>query len=276
MHFAPNGKHNNAGLTLKNRKTERNQPKDMFIRFIDGSGKRSIEFFLKSVIMTLKKQHTDKGVKIMKRTITAILLTLCFAAAVPFAGCAAASDTKKPDSPSVNNTPDTGTVPGETFSPNTQTLAGNYADHINEAGIKSCDADFVRVEYDASLKNPCYYIAEKPDDFIKQITGRLSESASHRLDIDKYGESYFEKFSVIVLRIPASSGSLRFSLSRVSVKDNVISVYVNTIRPEMGTTDMATFAGLISLYKTDFKEDSTIEVYLNNTLLSADSFTAAK
>lgn len=201
----------------------------------------------------------------MKKTITAIILTLCFAAAVPFAGCAKTDTTKKPEnSPSVN-------TPIETPSPITQSLAGNYVGHINAAGIKSCDADFARTEYDADLKTPYYYIAAHPDDIIKQALTSMSTNASHKQELGKYDESYFEKYTVIVLRIPANSGSTILDLSKVTVKDGKLSIYVNSSKPTIGTADMATFTGLISLYKGDFKDNMPIEVYFNDTLISAGS-----
>lgn len=150
----------------------------------------------------------------------------------------------------------------------TQEPNAGYVGKTNDNGEKLCIAEFARATYDASIKSPAYFFVDNLEDFQELITskGITLESSSKKGGI--YNEEFFSTHTVIMVALPYSSGSTKSVLKAVDLDDGTVKIYITSDLYKVGTTDMATFYGIISLDNSVFGEAVGFEVYLNNSLIN--------
>ena len=96
------------------------------------------------------------------------------------------------------------------------------------------------------------------EDFDEAISFNQSydEVPSFNEVTSKYDETFFDKNSLVLVYIPASSGSYRYEVDRVVESENKFYVHISQVnKPEIGTDDMAGWMAIIEI------EDSIINEY---------------
>jgi hypothetical protein len=78
----------------------------------------------------------------------------------------------------------------------------------------------------------------------------------------KYDDVFFRENALVVFLAPETSGSNRHSVESVSHEDEVLSVAVRRIAPEIGTADMADWFILLEIPKTELEGCSYADAYI--------------
>lgn len=102
-----------------------------------------------------------------------------------------------------------------------------------------------------------FHSAEKLKSFYMDMEGTYdfrSGENSPKEKILSYDEKYFEENSLIIIHIQSNSGSVRYSVTDISVSGGNCSITVNAKIPEVGTADMADWFILIEQPKAALED----------------------
>lgn len=173
-----------------------------------------------------------KNTKLLAIALAAVL------AACAFVGC---GGDEKPESP----TPDANAV---LASPSI------YDDILN-----SSDAQFLRVNSDGQQSGEPVVIRDA-ETFKSQILPLIPGDQARTDAEAKYNAEYFKKFFVVAAKIYVNSGSTNFKLSGITTFNGKINISIASGQSGVGTSDMATFLGLISLSSEKYDPDMPINM----------------
>ena len=195
-----------------------------------------------------------KGQKKVKKAIVgvlAIILSLTFVLAL--AGCnnqrqAPSEDKDKLIYGSTHN-PDASnsehTVSGEGMPLDTTTLdtAVSYANYAEIVGGLNTDKMAISSAHHLPIWK---FDTLKELERFKQLNGEFTfdsgydEVSSFNDTVEKYGEGFYEENSLMLVYVPANSGSYRYGVSSVYCDGTTFCIHVEQINnPKEGTTDMA-------------------------------------
>lgn len=149
-----------------------------------------------------------------------------------------------------------------TFNPNAGVVG-----ETNENGEQMIVSEFLRATYDSSITNPVYFFVDSYEDFQAHVEskGITLESNSKK---GVYDEDFFSSHTVIMVALPYSSGSTTTTLETAELVDGTVKIQIASNSNNIGTADMATFYGIISIHNSILGEASGFEIHLNNQLVS--------
>ena len=85
--------------------------------------------------------------------------------------------------------------------------------------------------------------------YYNSIKNTVFRTEAFEKAMENYPEEWFEENTLIILSREASSGSIRFEVSGVSIDGDTVTVTLNTHSPEIMTDDMAGWQIMIGIHE---------------------------
>lgn len=104
------------------------------------------------------------------------------------------------------------------------------------------------------------FVTESSDYFA--LDQEYNSDPSFKETAEGYDNVFFEDHVLAVVYILEGSGSNRHSIGDISYENDILSIPVKRIVPEIGTTDMADWFIFISIDKSDYKKCAEAAAYV--------------
>lgn len=147
----------------------------------------------------------------------------------------------------------------------------NGVQYIRTDGYRD-GAEFPRVEIIRSVEElDSYYEANKGFFDLERNPDPASDSTLGFLDAcDEYDAAYFEDNYLVFVLLEEGSGSIRHEVTETTISsDGELTVFIDTITPEIGTCDMAEWHIILEMSrKVEVADADDVLVYLNGKLAS--------
>lgn len=149
-----------------------------------------------------------------------------------------------------------------------------------ESSVPGEGGDLLKDKFKGGLKGKGIYIGEVQGDNIP-YEARIIKTGSYTsgkefpsvglyrstkdlgaIDTIDYGPRYDEEFfktkALIVVELRATSGSIRYEVSKVVQNGDEITVQITATRPEIGTMDMAEWAAIIEIDNSTINDNTKV------------------
>jgi len=129
--------------------------------------------------------------------------------------------------------------------------------------VSSIKVLYERISWRSEIEDPSIIRSVKElrdfsGDFFLIKSNGLDEDILQRLTGDHYDEAFFEEYFLVLITVSEPSGSNRHEFVTLEEDNNILTIHIDRLLPEIGTADMAGWMIVIELSNNYLAEEVNV------------------